>query len=290
MEMTLKMAVAIGLKITIILLMLSLGLQIKHQSLILLWRNPRLLLGSIAAAFLIVPVVTYLVFQILPLSFGTKAGLWTVSITPGAPMIYRAVIKRGIGNAELAASFQITVALLVIILAPAWLAIIGAIYGKDYGIPSSVLLKQVSTIQFIPILVGIALHRLLPDITERAVPTLVSIGSISLNVFIVILLAVLGLRIIGGIHIWTILAAALMAASAIIGGHLLAGPELSTRLTIANANAQRNPGLALAITAWKVPEHQGASAVAVVVYLIISIALTAIYTSIYGKSANIRVT
>lgn len=288
MELVLKSAIGIGLKATIILLMVSLGMGTSRYALLKLWQRPKLFFGSMIAAFVVVPTITYLLFQILPLSFGTKAGLLAISLTPGAPMIFRAAMKRGIGDPELAASFQATVALFVVIFAPAWLAIISARAGGDYGIDPLVLLRQVSEIQLIPIIVGMALHRWLPEFADRAEPIFMKTGNTALIVFIFILLAVLGIRIVTNISIWTIIAGVLMAASAIIGGHILAGSNLASRLTIANANAQRNPGLALTITAWKVPEHHSVALVAVVVYLIISILMTAIYTSICAKSANLR--
>lgn len=284
MELTLRTAVAAGLKITIMLLMLSLGLRTTRQSLLLLWRNPRLLVGSVAAAFVVVPVVTYLMFQVLPLPFGVKAGLWAVSITPGAPMIYRAAMKRGVGDPELAVSFQVTVALLVVLLAPVWLEVASALTSGDYGMAPWVFLRQVSEVQLIPILVGMALHRWQPSLAERVQPMLVRIGNAALIVLAVVMLAVLGPRLLAAVRLWTAIATVVMAASAIIGGHLLAGPQPTARLTIANANAQRNPGLALTIIAWSTPEHRGAAVVAIVVYVVIAITMTALYTRVYGKS------
>jgi BASS family bile acid:Na+ symporter len=283
-EISVKMVLLTAIKAAIVVLMVSLGMETTPQALLRLWRHPRLLAGSLVAAFVVVPLVAYGTLRMLPLSFGTKAGLWAVSITPGAPMIYRAAMKRGVGNPELAASFQVTVALLVILLAPAWLAIVSAVTGGDYGIAPAVVLKQVSTIQLIPILLGMALHGWLPCFAQRAGPVLVKIGNTGLIVLAAILVAVMGLRIVSAIQIWTIIAAGLIAAAAIVGGHLLAGPEPANRLTIANANAQRNAGLALTITAWSVPEHRGVAVVAVVVYLVIALVMTAVYTRIYGKS------
>lgn len=284
--MALSGVLLIAIKLSIALLMLSMGMETSRQALVRLWRDPRMLAGALVAAFVVVPLVAYCVGRTLPLSFGAKAGLWAVAITPGAPMIYRAAMKRGVGNPELAESFQVTVALLVIIIAPIWLAIVSALTGGDYGIPPRELLKQVATIQFIPLLVGMALHRWRPGPTERVTPALVKIGNTALIVLIAILLVALGPRILEGVRGWTILAAILVAMSAVVGGHLLAGPQPANRLTIANANAQRNAGLAIAIVAWNVPEHKGAAVVAVVVYLVTAIVLTVLYTGVYGKAAR----
>lgn len=288
MDISPAVILIMAIKVTIFLLMLSLGMETSRDALLQLWRQPRLLLGSLVATFVVVPLVAYGLVQMLPLSSGAKVGLFAISITPGAPMVYRAAMKRGVGNPELAASYQVTVALLVIIAAPAWLVIVSALSGGSYWIPLAVVLKQVATIQFVPVLVGMALHKWQPGFAERAAPTLVKFGSIALSILMVILLVAVGLRILAAMEVWTIVAAVVMAASAIIGGHLLAGPELATRLSIANANAQRNAGLALTIAAWNVPEHQGAAVVAVITYTIIALVMLTVYTRFYRRSAGRR--
>lgn len=288
MELTLKTAIAIALKITITLLMVSMGLRMTHRSMILLWRNPRLLAGSIAAAFLIVPLATYLVLQILPLSFSAKAGLWVIAITPGAPMIYNAASRRSIANAELAASFQVTVALLVIVFAPLWLTIIGALSGAEYGIPPLVIAKQVFTIQLIPILLGLVIHLWQPAFAESAANIIIKIGGIVLVVLVVAILIVIGPKVIAAANSWRVTGAVLVAVAAIAGGHYLTGPEPATRLTIADANVQRNPGLALAIAAWNLPDQKPAMVVVILIYVIVATLAAAIYTKIYGKHLGIE--
>jgi BASS family bile acid:Na+ symporter len=275
-----------AIKVAIFLLMVSLGMETSRDALLQLWRQPRLLAGSLVATFVVVPLAAYGVDRMLPLSAGAKVGLFAISITPGAPMVYRAAAKRGIGDPELAASYQITVALLVIIAAPAWLAIVSALSGGSYWIPLTVVLKQVSTIQFVPVLIGMALHKWQPGLAARLAPILVKFGGIALSILVVILLVAVGVRFLGAMEVWTFIGAVLIATSAIIGGHLLAGPELATRLTIANANAQRNAGLALAIAVWNVPEHQGAAVVAIVTFAITALVMLTVYTRLYGRSAG----
>lgn len=286
MKITPAMVMVTAIQLTVIVLMISLGMETTRQGLEQLWRKPRLLAGALVAAFVVVPLVAYGLFRTLPLSYGAKVGLWAIAIAPGAPMIYRAAVKKKIGDPELAASFQVTVALLVIILAPIWLAIISAVTPENYWIPPRVLFKQVSTVQFIPLLIGMTLQGWRPALAAQITPLLVKIGQIALSFLVVILLVALGPRIITVVQGWTILAAALMAAAAIIGGHLLTGPALTTRLTIANANAQRNPGLALTLIAFGAPLQKGTAEIAVVVYMVIAIVMAVIYTGIFFRTPN----
>ncbi len=266
--------------------MVSLGLETTQQDVLQLWRRPKLLFGCTIAAFIVVPVVAYLVFKVLPLSWEAKVGLWVVAITPGAPMIYSKALRRGLGDAGLAASFQVSVALMVIAFAPLWLAIIGALTGSRYWIPPAVIARQVSTVELIPIVLGLAVHHWLPDFARRAGrDNLSRIGNLALLVLMVMLLVFFAPRIVAGAEAWRLLAAALIAAAAIISGHYLAGPDLASRVTIANANAQRNPGLALAIVAWNLPEQKAATVVVVITYVLVATICAAVYTKLYGRTS-----
>ena len=283
MEHILKIAVGGTLKVTIILLMVSLGLQTSHREILFLWRRPSLFFRCLIAAFIVVPITAYLVFQLLPLTFEDKVGLWVVAIAPGAPMIYRTALSRGLGNKVLAASFQITVALLVILFAPIWLAIISLRSGESYWIPPVVVAKQVFTIQIIPIVTGLMIHHWLPSFAERIKELITKICTPVFVVLIVVLLIVFGPRAIESAELWRIVATVIVASAAVAGGHYLAGPEPSWRVTIANANVQRNPGLALLIAAWNLPEEKSATVMVIVTYVLIAFAVAAVYTSIYRK-------
>jgi|GEM_PF-1395808 len=275
-----KEVVAGVLKATIVLLMLSIGLKAARRDLLLLWDRPRLLAGCVIAAFFVVPVAAYALFRALPLTFAGKAGLWVAAITPGAPMIYRRSARLELANPSLAASFQVTMALLVIVFAPMWLAIIGALSGSDYWTPPTVAARQVATVELVPIALGLAIHHWLPGFGDRAGDMLSRIGNAVLVADIVVLLVFFGPRVAAQAEGWRILAAFLLAAAAIASGHALAGPDFGNRVTIANANAQRNAGLALAIVAWNLPQQKGATVTVVVTYVIVAYATASIYSAV----------
>ena len=272
--------VAAAVRITIVLLMISMGLRMGRRSFLLLWRNPALLVKSIAAAFLIVPAFTYLVIQIIPLSTAQAAGLWLIAIAPGAPMIQNAASRRAIGDPELAASFQVAAALLVIAFAPLWLLVMSALTGSELRMHPLAVARQVSQVQLIPVLLGLVIHERWPRPAERAGDFIRKFGYIALMaLFVLIFVLFLG-RIIRSLSGWEIVAAAMVAVCAIAAGHLLAGQDLATRATIANADAQRNIGLALAIATWNLPDQRGAVALVLVLYTLIATIAIAAYVTI----------
>jgi predicted permease len=53
-----------------------------------------------------------------------------MAICPGAPMIYRKSLK-GRALPDLAASYQVTMSLLAVVLVPVWLVVLSRIYHED---------------------------------------------------------------------------------------------------------------------------------------------------------------
>lgn len=278
-----RAVIVIVLKITIVLIMVSMGLQIRPRALLELWRRPRTLVGGLVAAFVVVPLATMGVFQIIPLTLPARVGLWVVAITPGAPMIYRTAERRRLSDPELAASFQVTVALLVIVFAPLWLAAASALSGSRYWISPFAIVRQVFIIQLIPILVGVFIHRVAREFAERAGKVIARVGFLILIPLIVAILALIAPSIARSTEAWELAATVLVALSAVIGGHLLAGPDAASRLTIASANVQRNPGLALTIAAWNFPDLRGSAMLVIIVYALIAAITGAVYRKIMDK-------
>lgn len=283
--MELKAVVALVLKILIMLLMLSLGMRLNYISLIMLWRNPKRLAGSIVAAFIAVPIGVYIIIQSLPLSFPVKVGLWVVSITPGAPMIYSAATRRGLSDPELAASFQVTVALLVIIFAPLWLELVSLLTGVQYGFSPLAVARFVLILQLIPITLGLLIHRFKPDVSERIGKLIGTDGFILLLAAALVIVVIIFPRIFESLAGWQFLATALSALVAILSGHFLTGPNLRSKVTIANANAQRNPGLALAIVGWNLPEQKSSALLVILVYVLTAAVVASIYSRIMSQRA-----
>lgn len=281
--MELKIAVALVLKILIMLLMLSLGMRMNSGSLLMLWRSPERLAGCIAAAFLAVPIGVYIIIQSLPLSIPVKVGLWVVSITPGAPMIYSAATRRGLSDPELAASFQVTTALLVIIFAPLWLELVNLLTRQQYGLSPLTLARFVVILQLIPILLGLMIYHYNPESSAKTSKTIEAIDRLLLFAIALVIIVFISPRILRSLTGWQFLATALTAATAVLAGHFFAGPSLISKVTIANANAQRNPGLALAIVGWNLPEQKPGAVLVVVVYVLTAAVVAAAYTGAVSR-------
>ncbi|MGF1570636.1 MAG: bile acid:sodium symporter family protein [Nodosilinea sp.] len=279
--MDLKELLSSFAQITLFAVMLSMGMVLGFRGIVRLWRRPSLLLRCVVAAFVAVPLAAMVVTKVLPLPFEVRAGIAAMAVIPGAPVIYRKMIK-GPGDAELAGSFQATMALLSIALVPLWFGIITAIYPTGASAPLAVVFKQIMLVQGIPLLVGAAIAHWLPDLADDFNEPLNRISSAML-VGVVLLVVVMGLSLVLKAGPLPIFAVVLMAAAGLVAGHYLGGSDPTTRQTIALANGSRNAGLALALITLNFPAVAQEVLVTIASYAVMSGIAGKIYTHLYQK-------
>lgn len=268
-------------QMTIFAVMLSMGLVLGFNGIARLWRRPSLLVRCLIAAFLVVPVAAMVVTRVLPLPFEVRAGIAAMAIIPGAPVTYRKMVK-GSADAELAGSFQATMALLSIVLVPLWFGVISALYPAVATAPLATVFKQVMLVQGIPLLCGAAITHWLPDLADDFNEPLNRISSAML-VGVVLLVLAIGLPLVLKAGALPVVAVVLMAAASLLAGHFLGGSDPTIRQTIAVANATRNAGLAIALIALNFPEAEHAILTTIATYAVISGVASAIYAKLYNK-------
>lgn len=277
--MDLKELLSSFAQITLFAVMLSMGMVLGFRGMVSLWRRPSLLLRSVVAAFVVVPLVAMVVTRVLPLPFEVRAGIAAMAVMPGAPVIYRKMLK-GPGNAELAGSFQATMALLSIVLVPLWFMVLSALYTADQVAPVAVVFKQVMLVQGVPLLVGAAIAHWLPDLADDFNEPLHRISSAML-IGVVLVVVVMGLSLVLKAGPLPILAVVLMAAAGLVSGHYLGGADPTVRQTIALANGSRNAGLALALITLNFPGVAQEVLVTIASYAVMSAIAGKIYTRLY---------
>jgi BASS family bile acid:Na+ symporter len=268
-------------QIAIFAMMLSMGLVLRFEGIARLWRRPSLLLRSIIAAFVVVPLAAMAVVHVIPLSFEVRAGIAAMAVIPGAPTIYRKMLK-GDGNPELVGSFQATMAILSIMLVPVWFGVLSALYPAVASAPLSTVFKQVMLMQGLPLLCGAAISQWLPDLAEEFNEPLNRISTAML-VGVVLLVLAIGLPLVLKAGPLPVLAVVLMAAVALLSGHYLGGLDPMTRQTIAIANATRNAGLAIALITLNFPNAAHEILITIAAYAVIGAISGKIYARLHQK-------
>ncbi|MGH6964033.1 MAG: hypothetical protein ACREE0_06090, partial [Phenylobacterium sp.] len=167
-----------------------------------------------------------------------------MSIAPVPPLVPGQQL--GIGaRKQYAYGIYVAMALLTVIVVPIALAVAARVFAREDSISFMTMAKTVVTGVLIPLAIGMIVRRLAPAFAARAMPWLYKLSMLLvLLVFLPIVISIWPAltQLIGN---GTLLGMALVVVLALAGGHLLGGPELEDRATLAIASSVRHPGIAM---------------------------------------------
>lgn len=237
--------------VTIFTLMLALGVNHSFEQLTSLLRRPQLLLRSLLAVIVLVPVVVGLLLWLLELPSAIAAGLAVLAAAPGAPLTYKRTEMAG-GDLTYSASLQLTLAVLAVVVAPLILAIFNALF-KIVGDPITPfhVARQVAEVTFLPVIIGLLIQRFAPHLAEAIGKQVKIIGNFLFIVLFVALIFLIALspniRMMLNLCGLATGAIIIMVTISLAIGYILGGPSLEQRSVLAIASIARNVGLALFI-------------------------------------------
>jgi len=236
--------------LTIFVLMFALGLIHSFEKLTFLGNRPALLLRSLLAVIVLVPLVVGLLLRLFDLPPAVANGLAVLAAAPGAPLTTKRTEMAG-GDPDYAASLQLTLALLAVLVTPLILAIFSFFELATERVTPFDVALQVGKVTFLPVIIGLLIQRFAPGIAERIAKPVKVIANV---LFILLFLAVIVLLVVAPnlrAMLWLgwlpSAAIVIMVAAALAIGHLLSGPPQERRSVLAIANIARNVGLALFI-------------------------------------------
>ncbi len=237
--------------VTIFSLMLAIGVNHSFRQLTFLLRRPQLLLRSLLAVIVLVPLVVGLLLWMLDLSPAVAAGLAVLAAAPGAPLTTQRTEMAG-GEPTYSASLQLTLALLAVVITPLTLAIFNALFElADLGLTPVDVARQVAQVTFLPVIIGLLIQRFVPRLAEvmgKPMRMLANVLFIMLFVVLIILLVLApDLRTMLNLDSLSTVTIIIMVGSFLAIGHLLGGPSQEQRSVLAIASIARNVGLALFI-------------------------------------------
>lgn len=266
--MSMTQIVPMMLGLSIMLIVFALGLQSRPHDLIGLFRQPALLLRSLLAMSLIMPVVAVLTVKVLGLEQPVSTALIALSLAPVPPLLPGKQTKAG-GDSNYAVSLLVVAALFAIIWIPFALELIQLIFGIPLHARPMDIVAVVGKTVLLPLLAGTIVGMLAKGLSQRLSGLLSSIGTFVLLVGLILVLASAWKAIMAQVGDGALLAMIVVVVSGLVIGHLLGGPEKDDRTVLALACASRHPGMAVALAALEFPDLKGAAA-AVLLYLLVA--------------------
>jgi len=271
------------LKLSIGVLIFAIGMTATTDDIMYLWRRPVLLLKSIAAMYVVMPVIAVLMAFSFDLPPKTELALVILAICAGAPLLPKKLIKLG-GAPSYVFSLIVTTSLLAIITVPASLWFLTGIIPFEAAAVTPAQVTGVILKSFLsPLGLGMLLRLFFPALMEQFGALLIKIAGIVMGLCAIVALAA-GFHLVFDVGLPSLLAFALFTAVAILTGHLLGGPDLSSRTSLAIACSSRHIGLALLIAA----NARGQQALSLVVaYLLASGVVSILYIILMKKRKSV---
>lgn len=236
------------LKTSIATLIFAIGMAATTDDIVYLWRRPVLLLKSITAMYVVMPVVAVLMARMLDLPKRTELALMILAICAGAPLLPKKLIKFG-GDPTYVFSLIVTTSILAIVTVPVSLHLMAGIISFDTVTVTPERVARVILKTFLlPLAMGMLLRLAAPPLSERIGEPLLKISGAIMGLCAFAAL-VTGFHLVFEVGLPSMLAFAVFTVAAILDGHLFGGPDLSDRTSLAIACSSRHIGLALLIAA-----------------------------------------
>lgn len=283
--MTADTLVLLVLLLAIFASVVALGCTAQWHEAVSLWRRPGLLLRSLAAMYLLAPVVTLVVMEVVPAHRGVKIGLVLLAISCALAPNWKQMLALG-GSRSYVFGLLFTTTLLAVITVPISLAILTALpLAEDATLPLLNIAALVAVMFLVPLGLGMALQRFARDVANRISDKVSGLAGLVMLASLLGLLAlnVSAVREVGLISFVTV-AGLVVAALAL--GHWLGGPGPGDRATLAIATAARFPGVAAVIAASSFPDKN--AVVIIVTYMIVTIPLIQVYARWSRRQAPAR--
>jgi len=246
----------------IISTMLSMGLTYLPKQFLEPLQDRILILKSLAANFIVVPIITYLLLQFIPLEQGLAIGLVLMAAGAGSPFMLKLVqVTRK--DMAFAVGLMLILSLVTLIYLPVMLSILlPGVYINHLSIASSLLVLIV-----LPLVVGTILKARYRGLAE----TLKSIFNRISNIFIVVVVIIyLVLNYQDFLAVYgtgAIIATLIFVIATFITGYVMGGPSPGTKMVLGLGTAIRNGSAALVVAVANFSSQYNVMAMIVVVYL-----------------------
>ncbi|MCX6233528.1 MAG: hypothetical protein NT175_02230 [Bacteroidetes bacterium] len=239
----------LALTISVIFQMFAQGLTYSYDDLFFFRKRRGLLLRSLVAVDVVVPLCAFLLIYFLHPPKHVAAGLAILVSCPAAPLHLQRIQQAG-GKREYLVSLHLILAILSLITIPITLGLMSL--ALDFKPAYSIMLitKMVMLLVVVPVSLGIFIRSKVPLLAAHIQKTIRVIGFTVLLLgifFLVIYTFELMLKKLLDMDFLSYLVIILMICMALTIGYFMAPKEPEERMTLALESAARHPGFALLI-------------------------------------------
>ena len=266
--MTLQQVIVLALQVSIMLTVLGFGLAATFDDVLYLARRPSLLVRSLLAMLVIMPIVAVIIARTFALTPAVEIALVALAIAPIPPLLPGKEQKAG-GHASYALGLMATVGLLSIATVPLTMELLGRFSGRPFAMAPGAVAKIILMSALVPLVVGLAFRAALPEVAARLVKPMGLVAKVLLAVGGLAILAGVGPAMLALVGNGTLLAMIVVVTVGLAVGHLMGGPNEDHSVVLALSTASRHPAIALAVAKANFPDEPNLAA-AVLLYMVVA--------------------
>jgi BASS family bile acid:Na+ symporter len=240
----LKQVIPLLLALSLGGLVVGVGLNATRRDLLYVLSRRGLLFKAILAVNVIPVTAAIALTYFLPLDLVVKAGIILMALSPVPPLVPSQELSLG-ARRSYAYGIYMAMVLLTIVVVPISLWAAGRVMGHQAAIPFTTMAKTLTTGVLIPLGIGLGVRELAPAFAARAAPWLYRLSMVLIVLAFLPILVSIWPAIVNLVGRGALAVMAAVVLIALAGGHLLGGPELRDRATLAIASSVRHPGIAM---------------------------------------------
>ena len=262
-----KQLVLLALQVAVFATVFGFGVQAKLDDVAYVLRRPGLLLRSLLAMFVVMPMLVVILVKLFQFRMTVEVVLVVLAISPLPPLLPRRQKKAG-GMPSYGLGLMLVLGVAAIVLTPLLVAVMGRVFERPVTMSTAAIARIVVVMILVPLVAGMIVRALLPHVAAW----LQNPVRWAANGLLVV--GVLAVLLGSWSAIWaatgrgTLIAIMLFVVVGLVVGHLLGGPDPENAAVLALSTACRHPAIALAVASANYPnEHFGGI---ILLYMIVS--------------------
>lgn len=245
----------LAFQVSILSTVFGFGLKTAVEDLTYLLHRPRLLVRSVLAVLVIMPILATLLTELFNIRYAAEIVLLALAISPVPPLLPRREVKAG-GQQSYGLALMVILGLLAIVAVPLWVELLQRVFDRPLRSEPVAVAGLVIKMIVAPLVAGMLVRYFLPDLAKRIDKPVVTIAKVLLPIAVAVLLAATWRAVWSATGGGTIAAMVVFVLAGLAVGHLLGGPDPEHSVVLALSSACRHPAIALLLASAKFPSEQ----------------------------------
>ena len=241
--------------------MVTMGLSLTVSQIVEPFKNIRMVILSVIANFLIVPLFAFGLVWLLPVSEGVRIGIILVSLGGGAPFIPM-VVKTAKGRVAGAIGLMLLLLIVTIFFMP----IVVPLIFSGASVSSLAIAKSLIFTMLVPLLLALFVKAYFSDIAVRIQPFASIITNIAISISVIAMVFLYTKTITSNISVLPIILLFFLGSMAI--GYFTGGKNRNARIILSVGTGLRNPPITILVASNNFPTEPMAAIVPLLVIIV----------------------